>query len=265
MKMSKIAINATVYSTSCSCLQQRNIKLCITRLCEGDPWVIRGFSTQRTSNVEASPCHGTSMIQYNLDHSLCCWYSVCLTICAKLTKNGIQLGLFKQRSMSLKVYSPASLLFQLHRQALKLHEYNHPGKVKIRFGKVKTMLRLIFFIYKIIRNYTNVRSQTFGSLLKWKCHHIDKIFVTECTWSCQNDNFRCCQWRKLFRYDIFLSVFIGISEHDWIVNILNGRQSWREIMDLFMMSGLLWPEVFVSEHWARVADYINSTRIQFGC
>ena len=60
--------------------------------------------------------------------------------------------------------------------------------------------------------------------------------------------------------NILDGLFIGISEHDWIVNILDGQQSWREIfiMDLFMVSGLLRPEVFGSEHWVRVAARVGA-------
>ena len=43
--------------------------------------------------------------------------------------------------------------------------------------------------------------------LKQKCSHFDEIFVTDCTESCQNDNFRCSQWRKFHQNDdIYVSV-----------------------------------------------------------
>ena len=43
--------------------------------------------------------------------------------------------------------------------------------------------------------------------LKRKCCHFDEIFITDCTESCQNDNFQCSQWWS-FRQsdDIFVSV-----------------------------------------------------------
>ena len=43
--------------------------------------------------------------------------------------------------------------------------------------------------------------------LKWKCCHFDKIFITDCTGSCQNDNFKCSQWWKFHQNDnIYVSV-----------------------------------------------------------
>ena len=45
--------------------------------------------------------------------------------------------------------------------------------------------------------------------LKRKCLHFDEIFITGCTESCQNDNFRCSQWWKFHQNDvIFVSVII---------------------------------------------------------
>ena len=50
--------------------------------------------------------------------------------------------------------------------------------------------------------------------LKRKCLHFDEIFITGCTMSCQNDNFRCSQWLK-FRQndDIFVSVALAAVNH----------------------------------------------------
>ena len=38
-------------------------------------------------------------------------------------------------------------------------------------------------------------------LMKRKCRHFDEIFITGCTKSCQNDNFRCSQWWKFHQND----------------------------------------------------------------
>ena len=44
--------------------------------------------------------------------------------------------------------------------------------------------------------------------LKRKCCHFDKIFITSCTVSCQNDNFQCSQWWKCHQNeDISVSVY----------------------------------------------------------
>ena len=44
--------------------------------------------------------------------------------------------------------------------------------------------------------------------LKHKCRHFDEIFITGCTESCQNDNFRCSQWLKFHQNDnISVSVY----------------------------------------------------------
>ena len=44
----------------------------------------------------------------------------------------------------------------------------------------------------------------------WK--HIDNLFVTGCTWGCQNDNLRCSQWREGCQYDdLLVSVNITLS------------------------------------------------------
>ena len=37
--------------------------------------------------------------------------------------------------------------------------------------------------------------------LNRKCRHFDEIFITGCTESCQNDNFRCSQWWKFRQND----------------------------------------------------------------
>ena len=42
---------------------------------------------------------------------------------------------------------------------------------------------------------------------KWKCRHFDEIYVIGSAESCQNDNFRCSNWRQFHRNgDIFVSV-----------------------------------------------------------
>ena len=41
----------------------------------------------------------------------------------------------------------------------------------------------------------------FRETLKQKCRHFDEIFITGCTESCQNDNFRCSQWLKFHQND----------------------------------------------------------------
>ena len=44
--------------------------------------------------------------------------------------------------------------------------------------------------------------------LKQKCCHFDKIFITDCTGSCQNDNFQCSRWWKFQQNDnISVSVY----------------------------------------------------------
>ena len=48
--------------------------------------------------------------------------------------------------------------------------------------------------------------------LKRKCLHFDEIFITGCTESCQNDNFRCSQWWNFHQNDdIFVSVLLTIT------------------------------------------------------
>ena len=48
----------------------------------------------------------------------------------------------------------------------------------------------------------------FAITLKRKCHHFDEIFITGCTESCQNDNFRCSQWWRFHQNDdIFVSLW----------------------------------------------------------
>ena len=42
-----------------------------------------------------------------------------------------------------------------------------------------------------------------------KCHHFDEIFVTDCSESCQNDNFQCSQWWK-FRQNGNISVSVEL-------------------------------------------------------
>ena len=50
-------------------------------------------------------------------------------------------------------------------------------------------------------------SGSYWSTLKRKCLHFDEIFITGCTESCQNDNFRCSQWWNFHQNDdIFVSV-----------------------------------------------------------
>ena len=50
--------------------------------------------------------------------------------------------------------------------------------------------------------------------LKRKCLHFDEIFITGCTESCQNDNFRCSQWWNFHQNDdIFVSVSNQLTMH----------------------------------------------------
>ena len=37
-------------------------------------------------------------------------------------------------------------------------------------------------------------------------YHIDEVLLTDCTGSCQNDNFPCSQWRKFRQNDIHVAV-----------------------------------------------------------
>ena len=49
------------------------------------------------------------------------------------------------------------------------------------------------------------------SIRKRKCH-FDKIFITDCTESCQNDNFRCSQWCKFCQNgNICVPVYVALS------------------------------------------------------
>ena len=48
---------------------------------------------------------------------------------------------------------------------------------------------------------TTVRAVCYREPLKQKCRHFDEIFITGCTESCQNDNFRCSQWLKFHQND----------------------------------------------------------------
>ena len=52
--------------------------------------------------------------------------------------------------------------------------------------------------------------------LKRKCLHFDGIFITGCTESCQNDNFRCSQWWRFHQNDhIFVSVWRLLLQFPW--------------------------------------------------
>ena len=44
--------------------------------------------------------------------------------------------------------------------------------------------------------------------IKQKCHYFDEIFITGCTESCQNYNFRFSQWLKFHQNDISVPVYI---------------------------------------------------------
>ena len=46
--------------------------------------------------------------------------------------------------------------------------------------------------------------------LKQKCRHFDEIFITGCTESCQNDNFRCSQWLKFHQNDNISVSVLGL-------------------------------------------------------
>ena len=49
------------------------------------------------------------------------------------------------------------------------------------------------------------------STLKQKCRHFEEIFITDCTESCQNDNFRCSQWLKFHQNDS-ISVSVNMTK-----------------------------------------------------
>ena len=53
---------------------------------------------------------------------------------------------------------------------------------------------------------------------KWKCCHFDEIFITGCAESCQNDNFRCRQWRKFHQNDISIDNF-WLSQWENVIKI----------------------------------------------
>ena len=60
-----------------------------------------------------------------------------------------------------------------------------------------------------ISHYHQKTAAGFTLSLKQKCRHFDEIFITGCTESCQNDNFRCSQWLKFHQNDnISVSVFV---------------------------------------------------------
>ena len=46
--------------------------------------------------------------------------------------------------------------------------------------------------------------------LKRKCH-FDKIFITGCTESCQNDNFQCSQWWKFRQMTLYIWMRINVT------------------------------------------------------
>ena len=71
--------------------------------------------------------------------------------------------------------------------------------------------------------------------LKRNCRHYDEIFITGCTGSCQNDNYRCSQWWKFSQNDdISVSVLGRLSctshggqrnnhQHCFLVQIVTGK------------------------------------------
>ena len=56
---------------------------------------------------------------------------------------------------------------------------------------------------------------------KWKCHNGDENFVTDCTNSCQNDNFQCSQWCK------FHVIFITACTRSCQSGNFQCRQKWK--------------------------------------
>ena len=57
--------------------------------------------------------------------------------------------------------------------------------------------------------FPSQRASSTESAQKRKCCHLDEIFITGCTESCQNDNFRCSQrWKFRQNDDITISVCI---------------------------------------------------------
>ena len=58
--------------------------------------------------------------------------------------------------------------------------------------------------------------------LKQKCRHFDEIFITGCTESCQNDNFRCSQWLKFHQND---NISVSVNGSAILVHIGFGNDS----------------------------------------
>ena len=65
--------------------------------------------------------------------------------------------------------------------------------------------------------------------LKPKGRHIDNLFVTCCTWGCQNDNLGCSQWREGCQYDdllVSLSTQVTLSLelwHRWVITAIQNN------------------------------------------
>ena len=53
----------------------------------------------------------------------------------------------------------------------------------------------------------------YNIILKWRCCQFDDIFITDCTGSCQNDNFQCSQWQKCRQNDDISVNWMMISAH----------------------------------------------------
>ena len=70
-----------------------------------------------------------------------------------------------------------------------------------------------------------------GQSLEQQCLHFEEIFVISCTRSCQNDNFRCSQWRRFHQNDpISVSVIVWLSGNQplnksWILSIIRGMMT----------------------------------------
>ena len=78
--------------------------------------------------------------------------------------------------------------------------------LKILKGNIDMCLYLVSFDTELkccwfLKLNLNLLRLSDAYTLKWKCHHVDKIFITGCTGSCQNDNFQCSQWRKFDQND----------------------------------------------------------------
>ena len=110
-----------------------------------------------------------------------------------------------------------------------------------------------FDLTKIINHNSSLlpmcdQKRHFSGSLKRKCCHFDKIFITGCTGSCQNDNFQCSQWWKFHQNNnISVSVILRV----------NGK--WKELCwspSYWMVARFRWPNTFRTS--ITKADSINT-------